>query len=62
MKIFLPGYLWPSKEIAFLEINSELGVRYKEDNSDKPTSKSEPESPKWRSYKGNKLMGKIMKL
>ena len=33
------------KGIAFLEGNSELGVRYKEDNSDKPTSKSEPESP-----------------
>ena len=34
------------KGIAFLEGNSELGVRYnKEDISDKPTSKSEPESP-----------------
>ena len=33
------------KGIAFLEGNSELGVRYKEDNSDKPTSKSESKSP-----------------
>ena len=33
------------KGIAFLEGNSELGVRYKEDISDKPTSKSEPKSP-----------------
>ena len=33
------------KGIAFLEGNSELGVRYKEDNSDKPTSNSESKSP-----------------